>query len=148
IPSTPGQWDLSRLLAGELRTLGAADVALSPNAIVTATIPATVADPASVPVIGFIAHVDTSPAVSGANVTPVVHANYQGGDLVLPGDASQVIRAAEHPVLKDLIGDDIITTDGTTLLGSDDKSGVAAIMTMADTLLAHPELPHGTIRVA
>ena len=148
IPSTPGQWDLSRLLVDELRALGASDVALSPNAIVTATIPATIAEPASVPVIGFIAHVDTSPAVSGANVTPVVHRDYRGGDIVLPGDASQVIRAADHPVLADLIGDDIITSDGTTLLGSDDKSGIAAIMTMTDTLLAHPELPHGTVRVA
>ena len=136
------------MLAGELRELGAADVVISPNAIVTATIPATVPDAAAVPVIGFIAHVDTSPAVSGANVKPVVHANYRGGDVVLPGDTSQVIRAAEHPVLKDLIGDDIITTDGTTLLGSDDKSGVASIMTMTDTLLAHRELRHGTVRVA
>ena len=98
--------------------------------------------------IGFIAHVDTSPAVSGANVTPVVHQNYRGGDLVLPGDPTQLIRVDEHPVLRDLIGDDIITTDGTTLLGSDDKSGVAAIMTLVDTLLINPQLPHGTIRVA
>lgn len=148
IPSTPGQWDLSRLLADELRALGASDVAVSAHAIVTATIPATVDRPASVPVVGFIAHVDTSPAVSGTNVQPVVHRDYRGGDLVLPGDPSQVIRAADHPVLQDLIGDDVITSDGTTLLGSDDKSGVAAIMTMTDTLLAHPELPHGAIRIA
>jgi tripeptide aminopeptidase len=96
IPSTPGQWDLSRLLADELRALGASDVALSPHAIVTATVPATASN-AAIPVVGFIAHVDTSPAVSGANVSPVVHRNYQGGDLVLPGDPTQVIRAATIP---------------------------------------------------
>src|SRR5262249_53916145 len=110
--------------------------------------PATVPDPAAVPVLGFVAHVDTSPAVSGTNVTPVIHRNYQGGDIVLPGDPTQVIRAVEHPDLAHLVGDDIITTDGTTLLGSDDKAGVAAIMTLVDTLIRHPEIPHGTIRVA
>jgi len=148
IPSTSGQWDLSRLLAEELRGLGAADVTISDHAIVMATVPATVDDPAAVPVIGFVAHVDTSPAVSGANVKPIVHRNYQGGDIVLPGDPSQVIRAEDHPTLADLVGDDIITTDGTTLLGSDDKAGVAAIMTLVDVLLANPRIPHGPIRVA
>lgn len=148
IPSTPGQWDLSRLLSEELRGLGAVEVALSPHAIVTATVPATVADRSDVPVVGFIAHVDTSPAVSGRNVVPVVHARYPGGDLVLPADTTQVIRVADNPVLADLVGDDIITTDGTTLLGSDDKSGVAAIMTMVDVLIRNPQVRHGTIRVA
>lgn len=151
IPSTAGQWDLSRLLADELRSLGASDVALSPHALVTATVPAasaTASNSTAIPVVGLIAHVDTSPAVSGANVTPVVHRGYQGGDIVLPADPSQVIRAADHPVLCDLIGDDIITTDGTTLLGSDDKSGVAAIMTMVDVLLLNPQLRHGVVRVA
>jgi tripeptide aminopeptidase len=148
IPSTPGQWDLARLLVEELRSLGADEVAISPHAIVTATVPATAGVHRSVPVIGFIAHVDTSPAVSGRDVSPVVHRNYQGGDLVLPADRSQVLRVADHPVLRDLIGDDLITTDGTTLLGSDDKSGVAAIMTMVDILLGHPALVHGTVRIA
>ena len=87
-----------------------------------------------VPTIGFLAHVDTSPAVTGANVKPIIHRNYQGGDIVLPGDPTQVITVAQNPDLAKLIGDDIITTDGTTLLGSDDKSGVAAIMTLVDTL--------------
>ncbi len=98
--------------------------------------------------MGFIAHVDTSPAVTGCGVTPVVHRNYQGGDITLPGDPTQVITVAQHPVLADLVGDDIITTDGTTLLGSDDKAGVAAIMTLVDTLLRNPKVPHGRVRVA
>jgi tripeptide aminopeptidase len=151
IPSTPGQWDLSRLLADELRALGASDVDLSPQALVTATVPETTSPssrPTAVPVVGFIAHVDTSPAVSGANVTPIVHRRYEGDDIVLPADPSQIIRVVDHPVLRDLVGDDIITTDGTTLLGSDDKSGVAAIMTMVDVLLLNPQLRHGVVRVA
>jgi tripeptide aminopeptidase len=148
IPSTPGQWVLSQMLAEELRALRASDVTVSPQAVVMATVPATSVRPDAVPVVGLIAHVDTSPAVSGASVTPIVHHDYRGGDIVLPGDPSQVIRVAEHPVLRDMIGDDIITTDGTTLLGSDDKSGVAAIMTLVDTLLLNPQILHGTVRVA
>jgi tripeptide aminopeptidase len=92
--------------------------------------------------------VDTSPAVSGAHVNPIVHANYQGGDIVLPADPTQVISVARTPVLRDLVGDDIITADGTTLLGSDDKSGVATIMTMVDVLRQNPEIPHGPIAIA
>jgi tripeptide aminopeptidase len=91
---------------------------------------------------------DTSPAVSGANVTPVVHKNYQGGDIVLPKDPTQVISVADNPVLKDLIGDDIITADGTTLLGSDDKAGVAEIMTTIDTLRQNPQIKHGMLAIA
>jgi tripeptide aminopeptidase len=91
---------------------------------------------------------DTSPAVSGTNVQPIIHRDYGGGDIVLPGDPAEVIRVEEHPVLRSMIGDDIITSDGTTLLGSDDKSGIAAIMTMADILMRHPELPHGEIAIA
>ena len=99
--------------------------------------------------VGFIAHVDTSPAVTGANVNPIVHANYQGGDIVLPADPTQVItRRAAIRFSRDLIGDDIITTDGTTLLGSDDKSGVATIMTMVDVLRQNPQIPHGPIAIA
>jgi tripeptide aminopeptidase len=115
--------------------------------MVYASIPANV-DDRDIPVVGLIAHIDTSPAVSGANVNPIVHRNYRGGDIVLPNDPSQVIMVEQHPVLDELIGDDIITTDGTTLLGSDDKSGVAAIMTMIDVLARNPDIPHGKIAVA
>jgi tripeptide aminopeptidase len=146
IPSTPGQWTLARLLASELEALGVERVRVSETCMVYGTIPANVHT--SAPVVGFISHVDTSPAVSGAHVRPIVHANYQGGDIVLPGDPAQVITVARNPVLRDLIGDDIITTDGTTLLGSDDKSGVAAIMTMADVLRQNPGIPHGPIAIA
>jgi len=106
------------------------------------------ADNSKVPTIGFIAHMDTSPAVSGANVNAIIHKNYQGGDIVLPNDKTQVITVAQNPDLKNLIGDDIITADGTTLLGSDDKSGVAEIMTMIDTLKQNPQIKHGNIAIA
>jgi len=99
-------------------------------------------------VLGFLSHMDTSPAVSGANVNPIIHKNYQGGDIVLPKDPTQVITVARNPTLKEMIGDDIITADGTTLLGSDDKSGIAAIMTMIDTLMQNPQIKHGTIAIA
>jgi tripeptide aminopeptidase len=101
-----------------------------------------------VPVIGFIAHMDTSPAVSGENVNPIFHKNYQGGDIILPKDQTQVITPAKNPELKNLIGDDIITADGTTLLGSDDKSGVAEIMTMIETFKQNPQIKHGTLAIA
>ena len=146
-PSTAKQWTLANLLVSELRALGVADVRTSEYCMVYASIPATSAALEHVPALGFIAHVDTSPAVSGANVTPVIHANYRGGDITLPGDPSQVITVAQHPDLAGMIGDDIITTDGTTLLGSDDKAGVATIMTMADILLANPDVAHGRIAI-
>ena len=144
-PSTAKQWQLARLLVDELQALGAREVRLSDACMVYAKLPAT-ADHA-VPAIGFLAHVDTSPAVTGENVKPVIHRDYQGGDIVLPGDTSQVITVAQHPVLQRLIGDDIITTDGTTLLGSDDKAGVAAIMTLVDMLIANPAIEHGPISI-
>jgi tripeptide aminopeptidase len=147
-PSTEKQWTLVRLLADELRALGAQDVFLSEHCTVYATVPANAPDADRIATVGFLAHVDTSPAVSGANVQPIVHRDYRGGDIVLPGDPSQVIRVSQHPVLEGMIGDDIITTDGTTLLGSDDKAGVAAIMTMVDMLGRNPELKHGRIAVA
>jgi len=146
VPSTPGQWTLARLLAAELGGLGVERVRVSETCIVYGMIPGNITTAA--PVVGFIAHVDTSPAVSGAHVHPVVHANYQGGDIVLPADPTQVISVARNPVLRELVGDDIITTDGTTLLGSDDKSGVATIMTMVDVLRQNPEIPHGPIAIA
>lgn len=147
-PSTDKQWTLAKLLVAELRQLGVPDVRLSEYCMVYATIPANIPDASDVPVVGFIAHVDTSPAVTGTNVNPIVHRNYRGGDIVLPNDPTQVITVAQHPVLDELIGDDIITTDGTTLLGSDDKSGIATIMTMVDVLLQNPQIEHGTIAVA
>ncbi len=146
-PSTPTQWTLSRMLKDELERLGASNVRLDDRCMLYATIPGTVPESAGVPTVGFIAHVDTSPAVTGTNVSPVIHANYRGGDIVLPGDPTQVITVAQNPDLARLIGDDIITTDGTTLLGSDDKAGVAAIMTLADTLLANPAIPHGPVAI-
>ena len=150
-PSTGNQWTLARMLAAEVEQLGATNVRVSEHCMVYATIPSNVGDAAlaaKVPPIGFLAHVDTSPAVSGEAVNPIVHQNYQGGDIVLPNDHTQVITVAQHPALNDLIGDDIITTDGTTLLGSDDKAGVAAIMTLVDTLTRNPGIEHGDIHVA
>jgi tripeptide aminopeptidase len=147
-PSTQKQWALANLLAAELREVGVEDIRTSEHCMVYASIPATIGTADAVPTIGFIAHVDTSPAVSGANVRPVIHANYRGGDITLPGDPAQVITVAQHPLLAQMIGDDIITTDGTTLLGSDDKAGVAAIMTLVDILLRNPEIPHGKLAIA
>lgn len=148
VPSTEKQWTLANRLAAELRELGAANVRVSEFCMVYATIPSNLGAAARAPVIGLIAHVDTSPAVTGTNVTPIVHRNYQGGDIVLPNDPAQVILAAQHPALAGMIGDDLITTDGTTLLGSDDKSGVAAIMTLVDLLERNPQVPHGAIALA
>src|SRR5215510_6117563 len=134
VPSTRKQLNLANLLAKELTALGAENVRVSEFGIVYAMIPGNLPDNSKVPVIGFIAHMDTSPAVSGENVNPTIHKNYQGGDIVLPKDPAQVITEAKNPVLKTLIGDDIITADGTTLLGSDDNAGCAEIMTMIDIL--------------
>jgi tripeptide aminopeptidase len=147
-PSTPGQWDLARLLARELQALGVRDIHTSETCIVYAKVPGNLGEGSTVPCVGFLAHVDTSSAVSGAGVHPIVHERYAGGDIVLPGDPEQVLTVAQNPVLRDLIGDDIITSDGTTLLGSDDKAGVAAIMTMIDMLAENPHVPHGPIAVA
>jgi tripeptide aminopeptidase len=148
VPSTRKQLNLANLLAKELTGLGAQGVRVSEFGIVYAVIPGNLPDNAKVPVVGFIAHMDTSPAVSGANVNAVVHKNYQGGDIVLPKDPTQVITVTANPVLKDMIGDDIITADGTTLLGSDDKSGCAEIMTMIDMLRQNPQIKHGMLAIA
>ncbi|HLM24059.1 MAG TPA: peptidase T [Pyrinomonadaceae bacterium] len=147
-PSTRKQLNLANLLAKELTALGAQNVRVSEFGIVYAMVPGNLADNSKVPVVGFIAHMDTSPAVSGENVNAVIHKNYQGGDITLPKDPTQVITVEKNPVLKELIGDDIITADGTTLLGSDDKSGVAEIMTMIDTLRQNPQIKHGTLAIA
>jgi len=148
VPSTRKQLNLANLLAKELMVLGAQNVRVSEFGIVYAMVPGNLADNSKVPVIGFIAHMDTSPAVSGENVNPIIHKNYQGGDIVLPNDKTQVITVEKNPVLKKLIGDDIITADGTTLLGSDDKAGCAEIMTMIDTLHQNPQIKHGDIAIA
>ena len=146
-PSTPGQLVLLRDLAAELQALGLADAAVDRFGYVTATVPATSSKPQT-PVIGFIAHVDTSPEMSGAGVKPIVHRGYDGRDLVLPDDPSAVLRLADCPALAEQIGHDIVTASGTTLLGADNKAGVAEIVTAAAHLIAHPEIPHGPIRIA
>ncbi|MBQ4360044.1 MAG: peptidase T [Proteobacteria bacterium] len=144
-PSTAKQLDLLRLLREECEKLGLVNVELDQYGYVTATLPSNV--DREVKAVGFIAHVDTSPEVSGANVKPIVHKNYQGQDIVLPDRNDIVIRFADNPELKDQIGNDIVTASGTTLLGADNKSGVAAIMTAMEYLIAHPEIKHGDIRV-
>ena len=146
-PSTGKQMVLLRDLAIELRALGLTDAAMDEHGYVMATIPSTSRKP-GVPTIGFIAHVDTSPEMQGHEVRPIVHRAYDGRDLVLPDDPSAVLRLAEIPELATAIGEDIVTASGTTLLGGDDKAGVAAIVTAAAYLTAHPEIPHGPIRIA
>ena len=134
-------------LAAELRELGAADFSLDEHGYVMATIPPA-AGAAAVPAIGFIAHVDTSPEMSGADVKPIVHGAYDGRDLVLPDAPDVVLRLKDIPELGEQMGHDIVTASGTTLLGADDKAGVAEIMTAAAFLLRHPEVAHGPVRVA
>lgn len=146
VPSTARQLDLLKLLQQELEALGASDVRLNAQGFVIATLPATVSD-RSVPRIALLAHVDTAPQFTGAGVKPIVHRSYDGSELVLPDDPAQVLSPAVAPYLGQKIGDDIITASGTTLLGADDKAGVAIIMTLAEHLLAHPEIPHGEIRI-
>jgi tripeptide aminopeptidase len=144
-PSTEKQKDLGRLLAAELREIGLSDAHLDDHGYVYATIPANTEK--RVPVICFCSHMDTSPDCSGTHVRPQIVRNYQGGDIVLPADPSQVIRFAEHPALAHQIGHDIITTDGTTLLGADNKAGLAEIMDAAHFLLKNPQIKHGTIKI-
>jgi len=145
-PSTEKQLVLLRALVDELRALGLADVEIDEWGYVTATIPPS-AGREAVPTIGFLAHVDTSPEMSGADVRPIVHADYRGQDLALPDDPSAVLRFDETPALGEQIGQDIVTASGTTLLGADNKAGVAEIVTAAEYLLAHPEIEHGPIRL-
>src|SRR6201989_206042 len=144
-PSTEKQKDLGRVLATELKMMGLADAHLDEHGYVYATIRANTER--KVPVICFCSHMDTSPDCTGKNVKPQIVRNYRGGDIVLPADPSQVIRAAEHPALSSQIGSDIITSDGTTLLGADNKAGVAEIMDAARFLLDNPQLKHGTIKI-
>lgn len=144
-PSTEKQKNLGRLLADELQAMGLRDAHLDQYGYVYATIPATTDK--KVPVVCFCSHMDTSPDCTGKDVKPQIVGNYRGGDIVLPGDRSQVIRTAEHPELAAQIGNDIITTDGTTLLGADDKAGVAEIMDAAHFLINNPQIKHGTIKI-
>ncbi len=144
-PSTEKQRHLARLLVEELQTLGLADAHLDDFGYVYATLPANTSK--RVPVICFCAHMDTSPDSSGTGVKPIVHYHYQGQDLILPDDSSQIIRQKDHPDLKAQIGNDIITASGTTLLGADDKAGIAEIMDAVSLLLKHPEIEHGTIKI-
>jgi len=144
-PSTAKQKDLGRLLAAELKAMGLADAHLDEHGYVYATIPAT--SDKKVPVICFCSHMDTSPDCSGTNVKPQIVRNYRGGDIALPGDPAQVIRATDYPELNNQVGNDIITTDGTTLLGADNKAGLAEIMDAAHFLVRNPQIRHGTIKI-
>ncbi len=150
-PSTAKQFNLLKLLLKELQDLGLKDVSIDQYGYVTATLPSNVpqSHPAygKVPAVGFIAHVDTSPSSSGENVRPQVIQKYQGGDIILPGDPSVVIRDSENPELKKEIGRTVITSDGTTLLGADDKAGIAIIMTAMQHLIENPGLLHGNVKV-
>ncbi len=144
-PSTEKQKDLGRMLVKELDAMGLKDAQMNEWGYVFATLPATTSK--DVPTIGFISHMDTAPDVSGANVKPIIHENYQGGPIELPNGPKPVITPEGSPALKNCIGHDIITTDGTTLLGADDKAGVAEIMSAVEYLLAHPEIEHGPVRI-
>lgn len=146
-PSTPGQLELLRLLTSELRALGLANVSIDEFGYVMATIPAAPRC-TKVPTIGFLAHVDTSPEMPGHGVRPQVHRRYDGRDIFFPDDAALVLRAADDPALRSCLGHDIVTASGLTLLGGDDKAGVAEIMAAAEYLVAHPEIPHGEVRIA
>jgi tripeptide aminopeptidase len=145
-PSTAKQKDLAQLLVKELKEMGVEDAHMDEWGYVYATIPANT-DKKDVPVICFCSHMDTSPDCSGTGVKPIVHRDYRGQDIVLPDDPSQVLRLSEHPDLAHQMGNDIVTASGTTLLGADDKAGVAEIMAAAEYLLNHPEIQHGAIKI-
>ena len=144
-PSTEKQKDLGKILAQELKEMGASDVDFDKYGYVYATIPSNIEK--NVPVICFCSHMDTAPDCSGTNVKPILHEKWDGSDIVLPDDETQVISKEEHPYLKERIGDDIITASGTTLLGADDKAGVAIIMDLAQILLNDDSIKHGKIRI-
>jgi tripeptide aminopeptidase len=144
-PSTEKQKDLGRILVKELQELGIADAHIDEFGYVYASIPSNTDK--NVPVICFCSHVDTAPDCSGAGVKPLMHTNYDGTDIVLPDDTTQIISIKDHPYLKDKIGEDIITASGTTLLGADDKAGLAVIMDFVNYLRLHPEIKHGTIKI-
>ncbi len=144
-PSTEKQKDLARILVDELKQMGVSDAEMDEHGYVYATIESNTDK--DVPVICLCSHMDTSPDASGKDVNPIIHRNYQGGDIVLPNNSEKLIRFEEHHELKEQIGNDIITTDGTTLLGADNKAGVAEIMDAANFFVSHPEVKHGKIRI-
>lgn len=144
-PSTEKQKNLSKVLVEELKAIGITDAEMDEHGYVYATIPSNTTK--NVPVICFCSHLDTSPDCTGANVNPIIHKKYNGGDIVLPNDKTQIIKFSEHVALAEQIGNDIITTDGTTLLGADNKAGVAEIMDAANYLMSHSEVKHGKIRI-
>lgn len=144
-PSSPGQRTLGQMVLSEMQELGLQDTEQDAHGLVYATVPAT--QDGDLPVVAFNAHFDTSPETTGKDVQPQVIEKYPGGDIPLPGDPRQIIRVAENPKLEALIGKTIITTDGTTLLGGDDKAGMAVIMELAHVLMEHPELSHGPVRI-
>lgn len=144
-PSTEKQKNLAKVLVEELKQIGLSDASMDEHGYIYATIESN--STKKIPTICFCSHMDTSPDCSGTNVNPVIHKNYAGQDLVLPNDKSQVIRFSEHPALAAQIGNDIVTADGTTLLGADNKAGIAEIMDAADYLMKHPEVKHGKIRI-
>ena len=145
-PSTPGQMVLAKYLKEELENLGLQEVFLDENGYLYATLPANTSK--QVPVVGFIAHMDTAPDMSGKNVTPRIVQNYDGGDIVLNAAESIVLSPSQFPELKNHVGEDLIVTDGNTLLGADDKAGIAEIISGVEYLMQHPEIEHGKIRIA
>ncbi|MCH5248027.1 MAG: peptidase T [Muribaculaceae bacterium] len=146
-PSTPGQMIFARFLEQELKSMGLKDISLDENGYLMATLPSNIKD-RNVPVIGFIAHLDTSPDMSGRHVNPRIVKNYEGGDIVLNEKLNIVLSPKDFPELGNYKGDDIIVTDGTTLLGADDKAGIAEIIGAVEYLQKHPEIPHGDIKIA
>jgi len=144
-PSTEGQMAFAKVLSDELKSIGLEDVSVDENGYVMGTILSNVDE--EVPVVGFIAHMDTSPDMSGKNVNPQIIENYDGNDIVLNRDLNVVLSPNDFPELKQYVGKSLITTDGTTLLGADDKAGVAAIITACEYLISHPEIKHGTIKI-
>lgn len=143
-PSSPGQLVLGKMLCDELLALGL-KAEQDKFGIVIATVPATIKE--KTPVVALNSHIDTSPETTGKNIQPQVIRNYAGGDIKLPAAPNKVIRVSENPELNNMLGQTLVTTDGTTLLGSDDKSGIAVIMELAEVLVAHPEIPHGDVRI-
>jgi tripeptide aminopeptidase len=145
-PSTKGQLELAKILVEELREIGLSNINMDKNGYVTAFLPSNIKH--SAPVVGFIAHMDTSPDISGNNVNPQIIDQYFGKNIVLDKKANIILSSREFPVLNNYIGQSIITTDGKTLLGADDKAGIAEIVTAMEYLTEHPEIKHGKIRIA
>ncbi|MFA7412459.1 MAG: peptidase T, partial [Tissierellaceae bacterium] len=145
VPSTPGQMEFAKFLAEELEAIGLSNVTLDHNGYIMATLPANT--DLSVPTIGFIAHMDTSPDMSGKNVNPRIVSNYDGQDIILNPDLDILMEVKDFPELKDYIGKDLIVTDGTTLLGADNKAGIAEIVTAMEYLIENPHIPHGTVKL-